>query len=260
MKIAGYLKTSLLDWPGKVSGVIFTAGCNFRCPFCHNRDLVIVSDNLEYIDEKALLNDLKKRKIWIDGLVITGGEPTLQPDLIEFCQKVKKLGIGVKLDTNGSNPEVVKKLIKEKLVDFFAMDVKTEANSYQRTACLAESRRANSQEENSKLIARIKKSIKLITGSGLEFELRTTVVPGIHDQECLMRMGREIKRMAVRLRPDLNRDYVEINEAKWTWQNFVGRNCLDEAFNGKIGYSKRVIAGWKKEVEKTGVKIILRGW
>jgi pyruvate formate lyase activating enzyme len=241
MKIAGYLKTSLLDWPGKVASVIFTVGCNFRCPFCHNRDLVVGTQKLELVDEGSLLSDLKKRKKWIDGLVITGGEPTLQPDLAAFCRKVKKLGLGIKLDTNGSHPEVLEKLFKNDLVDFMAMDVKTDINHY--------SQLVNPQEKvmagENGLKEQIKKSIRLIVGSGLTYEFRTTVVPEIHNLESLTKMVAEVGKLGV---------------PKLTWQNFVGRNCIDKKLNGKTGYPKKITLAWKKEVERMGVVVNLRGW
>lgn len=234
MKIAGYLKTSLLDWPGKVSSVIWVVGCNFRCPFCHNRDLVLGNRDLSYLNQESLLADLKKRKKWIDGLVITGGEPTLQLDLADFCKQVKNLGLGVKLDTNGSQPEIIQHLIKEKLVDFIAMDLKNCFQEYDRTVGI---------KVDSK---KIKRSIKIILKSGLEYEFRTTVVPQIHNEESLKQLAKQIRELA--------------GETSWVWQNFVARNCLDKSFEKIKGYSKRRIESWKKEMESQGISIILRGW
>ncbi len=220
MKVAGYLKTSLLDWPGEVSSVIWTQGCNFRCPFCHNRDLISLTGK-KLLDEGELIKSLIQRKIWITHLVITGGEPTLQTDLVEFCQKLKKMGFKIKMDTNGSEPEVVEKLIKMDLVEYWAMDIKTQFDKYQFGD-----------------IKDIKKSMKLIAKSGKDYEFRTTVVPGMHDEEVVKQMAKEIKN-------------------NWIWQKFVGRNCVDPKLDGAEGITKKEIEKWRKGV---GVKVDLRGW
>lgn len=226
VKIVGYLKTSLLDWPGEVSSVIWTAGCNFRCPFCHNRDL-ITGENLKLIDESELLEDLKKRGKWVDGLVITGGEPTLQTDLIDFCHKIKKLGLKIKLDTNGSNPEILGELIQRKLIDFVAWDFKIDWDDYDIVGAQS--------------IAPIQKSMGLIINSGLDYEFRTTVVPRIHTEEVLRKME-EVLRQA---------------QDKWVWQKFVGRNCWDKAWEEEKSYRKSEIMRLRRMISKN---IILRGW
>lgn len=132
MKIGGLIKFSMIDFPGKVAAILFTRGCNLRCAYCHNPEL------LEYnaaqpdaISEAELEDFLEKRKSRLDGIVITGGEPTLQPDLAAFCAKLKKMGYQVKLDTNGTNPQVVEDLLKQKLVDFIAMDIKAPFEKYE---------------------------------------------------------------------------------------------------------------------------------
>lgn len=132
MKIGGLIKFSMIDFPGKVAAILFTRGCNLRCAYCHNPEL------LEYnaaqpdaISEAELEDFLEKRKGRLDGIVITGGEPTLQPDLASFCAKLKKMGYQVKLDTNGTNPQVVEDLLKQKIVDFIAMDIKAPFEKYE---------------------------------------------------------------------------------------------------------------------------------
>lgn len=228
MNIAGYLKTSLLDWPGEVSSVIWTQGCNFRCPFCHNRDLInLKGKNL--ISEEKLVKNLIQRKIWITHLVITGGEPTIQPDLVEFCQKMKNLGFKIKMDTNGSKPGVVKKLMDLDLVDFWAMDIKTKFDKYQFGD-----------------IKDIKKSMKLIAGGGKEFEFRTTVIPGMHDEEVMRQMAKEMATFV--------KNY---DEPQWIWQKFIGRNCVDSRLNEVEGITRREIEKWRKG-NRVGIK--LRGW
>ncbi|HOQ31914.1 MAG TPA: anaerobic ribonucleoside-triphosphate reductase activating protein [Candidatus Hydrogenedens sp.] len=124
MKIGGFQPFSLSDFPNCVSAIVFTQGCNFRCPFCHNPSLVLPELFLPPIPEESLFTFLNERKNKLDGVVITGGEPTIQSDLWEFVRKIKELGYKVKLDTNGSNPEVVEKLIYDNLIDYFAMDIK----------------------------------------------------------------------------------------------------------------------------------------
>ena len=129
MIIKGYLRTSLIEWPGKISSVVFVPGCNFRCPFCHNKDLVLHPEKLPSTPEKEVFSDLKKRKKWIDGVVITGGEPTLQLDLPKFLQRIKDLGFLTMIETNGTKPEVLRKLLDMGLVDRLTMDIKAPLNS-----------------------------------------------------------------------------------------------------------------------------------
>ena len=128
MILGGYQKLTLIDYPGKIATTVFTVGCSFRCPFCHNPELVLSSQFAGHrMDlEKEFFEFLKKRKGKIEGVCITGGEPTIQPDLIEFIKKIKKLGFLVKLDTNGTRPDVLKKLLDAKLLDFMAMDIKNQ--------------------------------------------------------------------------------------------------------------------------------------
>ncbi len=131
MRFAGLQKNSLIDYPGKVSCVLFLSGCNFDCPYCHNPDLVRGTSSCPaYLDEKTVCNFLERRKGFLDGVVISGGEPTLNEDLISLCEKIQQIGYSVKLDTNGSQPQVIKRLIDEGLVDYIAMDIKTDPFHY----------------------------------------------------------------------------------------------------------------------------------
>ncbi|HZJ73928.1 MAG TPA: anaerobic ribonucleoside-triphosphate reductase activating protein, partial [Perlabentimonas sp.] len=127
MRIGGFVKQSFIDWEGKITSVIFTKGCNFRCGFCHNPSLVLpkLIEQTPDIEVAAITEHLRKRKQWLDGVVITGGEPTLHNDLSTFIKTIKELGYPVKLDTNGSNPTLLKKLIADNSVDYVAMDIKT---------------------------------------------------------------------------------------------------------------------------------------
>jgi pyruvate formate lyase activating enzyme len=237
MILGGLQKTTLIDYPGKIACTVFTVGCNFRCGFCHNRDLVILKDfrnkgPKEY-REKEIFDFLKKRVGILDGVCITGGEPVLQKDLEGFIKKVKKLGFLVKLDTNGSRPEVLKKLINKKLIDFVAMDVKTTFGDYAKVVGI----------KNYEL--RIKNSIRIILKSGVDYELRTTVVPGIHDEVTLIQMARELKGLA---------DGKKVN---WIWQNFRAKNCLDHEFLKVKPYSKAKLQKFLGKARKIlpGIKL-----
>lgn len=174
MNIKGFIDVSFIDWDGHVVSVIWTPGCNFRCPFCFNRTLVLNPDSLPDIPEETVLDFLLKNKNILDGLCITGGEPTIHPDLDAFCSKVKRRSLKVKLDSNGSKPEVLRSLILNNLVDFIALDIKAPLNleSYERaTGIRAE-----------ELIEKIMESIKLIMNSNVDYEFRTTIVPNLHSE------------------------------------------------------------------------------
>ena len=169
MIIGGLQKTTLLDFPNHVACIIFTKGCNFRCPFCHNSGLLDMNNNCEKIDEKEVFKYLEKRKGLLDGVCISGGEPLLQKDIEYFIRKVKDLGYKVKLDTNGSSPKKLKQLIEEGLIDYVAMDIKNDFLNYDKTAGMCTN------------IDNIKKSIEIIENSNIEYEFRTTIVKQFHD-------------------------------------------------------------------------------
>jgi len=163
MKIGGFQKTTLLDYPGHVAAIIWTVGCNFRCPFCYNTELV--EEKSELFSEEEILVFLEKRKDFLEGLVISGGEPFLQTDLKEFCKKVKKLGYKIKIDTNGTFPEKLKEFIDEKLVDYLSMDIKAPEDKY--------SKLSGKKVDTKK----IQESIEVIKSSDVEYEFKTTFVP-----------------------------------------------------------------------------------
>ena len=195
MIIAGYLKTSLIEWPGKIASVIFTRGCNFRCSYCHNRDLVDewMSGGVDkWIKQSDVLADLEKRKKWVDAVVVTGGEPTLQDDLAGFLGSLGNLGFLRMVETNGSRPEVVKRLIGNRLVDYWTMDIKSNFENYflVQSEKFPPKRRVGAVQG---LVEKVKVSMGLIANSGVEYEFRTTVVPGIHDLENLRKMAEEIR-------------------------------------------------------------------
>ncbi len=175
MHIYGLNKTTLLDYPEHVAATVFTGGCNFRCPFCHNGDLVQHSLSLPEIPQEELWSFLRKRRGILQGVCITGGEPTLQPDLEEFICKVKELGYLVKLDTNGYRPEVLGRLLEQKLPDYVAMDIKASKENYAR--CIGWNNGDNFH------IERIQESIDILMAGQVPYEFRTTVVKGIHRVE-----------------------------------------------------------------------------
>ncbi len=173
MKISGFQKLTLLDFPGHTACTLFTSGCNMRCPFCHNTPLVTGTAEESY-SEDEILSYLKKRQGLLDGVAITGGEPLLQKDIGDFIRKIKDAGYKVKLDTNGSKSEVLSSLINEGLVDFIAMDVKNSPGKYALTS-------------GSEIpFSEIERSIELIKNSGIPHEFRTTVVRELHEEEDII--------------------------------------------------------------------------
>jgi pyruvate formate lyase activating enzyme len=181
MRIGGLQKFSLIDYPGKVACVIFTQGCNFRCGYCHNPELVVPQQFCPTIPQENVLEFLKKRRNHLQGVVVSGGEATLQGDLIDFVVQVKSLGYLVKLDTNGSQPDKLRKLVDLKLVDYIAMDVKARFDRYEEAVGVPVDRE------------KIKESIELIIGSGISHEFRTTVVKSLCLSADLVEIGRMIR-------------------------------------------------------------------
>ncbi|MCL5794787.1 MAG: anaerobic ribonucleoside-triphosphate reductase activating protein [Patescibacteria group bacterium] len=181
MFIAGLQKTSLLDYPGKISAIIFTSGCNFKCSFCHNPELVKPNSKITKIPEKDFFDFLNKRKNILDAVVITGGEPTLQNDLVPFIKKIKKLGFLVKLDTNGSSPKIIEQLLKNRLIDYIAMDIKGPLDKYHKIT---------TQKID---LENIKKSVEFIKNCKIDYEFRTTVVPTLLDEQDFAKTGEWLK-------------------------------------------------------------------
>ncbi len=181
--VKGWLEVSLLDWPSKVASVVFLPGCNFRCPYCHNHTLVLEPDTLEDIPLDRVIAAARARAGWIDGIVVTGGEPTIQPQLPNLLSMIKQGGFPVKLDTNGSRPEVLGRIIEAGLVDHVAIDLK-----------------APLRDEPYRILSGVavdtdlvRRSVELILSSGLPHTFRTTVVPGLTTDEDLMELAGEIK-------------------------------------------------------------------
>jgi pyruvate formate lyase activating enzyme len=211
MLIAGLNTLTLLDFPGKTAAIIFTAGCNMRCGYCHNANFVL-PENIQQQKKNISWNEiesfLEKRKGLLDGVVISGGEPTLQKDLKEIIQKIKKMGFLIKLDTNGTNPFVLESLIQNKLLDFIAMDIKGSEEIY------------NDICSTTINIENIKKSIKLIMHSNIDYEFRSTILPEYHTNNVLDKMGLMIK-----------------GSKLWALQNFRTTSVLDVRFHNKKSFS-----------------------
>ena len=182
MIIGGFQRFSLIDYPDKICAIVFTQGCNFRCPYCHNPELVDNkrSDNIE-LKEDEILSFLDRRKGKLDAVTITGGEPLLQPDLSTFLSAVKRLEYLVKLDTNGSFPSKLEKIIQSKSVDYIAMDIKTSLDKYNQVI--------KSKIEKRKILD----SIRLIMDSGLDYEFRTTIIKDLFEKDDFSKIGQLIK-------------------------------------------------------------------
>ena len=179
MLILGLQKTTLLDYPGKVASTIFTGGCNFKCPYCHNRDLVMPpADALAYSQEEIFEHLQAKKKV-LDGVCITGGEPTLHKDLPEFISKIKELGLLVKLDSNGTNPDMVKELVREQLVDYIAMDIKHSKEKYNTIASIAHFD-----------INPIEETVEFLKEGIVDYEFRTTIMSECHDAPDIESIGK----------------------------------------------------------------------
>lgn len=180
MDFAGMQSLTLLDFPNKVACILFVRGCNFRCPFCHNASLVC-GDAENTFQEADVLAFLKKRQGLLDGVVISGGEPTLYPELIPFLQKVRALGYAIKLDTNGTNPALLKQILGEGLVDFVAMDIKNSPHFYSATCGVPKADMASIEE-----------SRNFLMDGNVDYEFRTTVVDGLHTKESIDELARWI--------------------------------------------------------------------
>lgn len=208
MIIGGFQKSSLIDYPEKISAIIFIQGCNFRCPYCHNPELISVTNKQETVTREQILEFLKLRIGKLDGVVITGGEPTLQEDLPELIKEIKQLGFCVKLDTNGTNPNMLQLLLDEKLIDYVAMDIKASIEKYPQIA------RTIVNIEN------ILTSINLLKKSNIDYEFRTTVVKSQLSCADFENIGALIK-----------------NAKKYYLQRFLPTKTLNKYFLNETTYS-----------------------
>lgn len=221
MKIASVQKFSLLDFPGKISCIVFTSGCNFRCGYCHNPELVCPKKQATPLPEEKFFNFLKSRHGKLDGVVITGGEPTLHAGLIPFISKIKEHGFQVKLDSNGTNPKVLKELFKRQLLDYLAMDIKSSPEEYHTIV------------DSNLDISKIKESKELIQQSGVPYEFRTTVVKGLHTFDVMENIGRWLR-----------------GASKYYLQNFRRHETLNQVYQFFQGFNAEELAVMQKQLER----------
>jgi len=225
IKIKKIIKTSLIDWEGMIVTTLYAGGCNFRCPFCYNTDLVINSEGLPTISEEKIFVFLVERKPFIDGICLSGGEPTLYDDLPEFLARIRDFHLKIKLDTNGSHPEKLAVLLEQHLIDYVAMDIKNSLrpNEYGKTIGI----------QNEHIIAKIKRSIHLIMNAGIDYEFRTTIVPGFHDDEMIKEIAEVIK-----------------GAQRYILQKFIqSEKMLDPCLKDINPYSEEKMKALKKKIE-----------
>ena len=185
IKIKAFIKNSLLDWDGKIVSVVYLGGCNFRCPFCQNADLVLHPESLKTIEFKEISDYLSHNKTFIDGVCITGGEPCLYQDLPQLLNQFKSMNMLVKLDTNGSYPLRLKEIIASNLVDYIAMDIKSplEKEQYLKACGI----------QKSEVLSKVKKSIDILMSSNLDYEFRVTVVPSLHTKKEILQIAKDVQ-------------------------------------------------------------------
>ncbi|NOX97962.1 MAG: anaerobic ribonucleoside-triphosphate reductase activating protein [Nitrospirae bacterium] len=190
LEIKGFLENSLIEWDGKIASVIFLPGCNFKCPWCHVPDLAFNSENLDTVPFWQVEEAIQRQKNWMDGIVITGGEPTIHSSLPEFIERIKGWGIPVKIETNGSYPEMLRELIEEGLVDSAAMDIKNTVQSLKLKVEKDKYERTVGSEVD---LEKIRESIGLLMKSGIDYEFRTTVVPAFLNEQDIEEIARSIQ-------------------------------------------------------------------
>jgi pyruvate formate lyase activating enzyme len=208
----------MLDWEGKLALSLFVGGCNFRCPYCHNPELVLKTDELMTVPWEEIEEHLRNREGWLEGVVIGGGEPTLHPDLPYFLKRVKSLSYQVKLDTNGAFPQHLQELINQSLVDYVAMDIKASWPNYPRVV--------NSLVD----VGKVKKSLDILRQSPIDYEFRTTVVPGFVDRKDIISIAKELA--GARL---------------YVLQQFNPHQTLDESLRDLAPYPHETIKKWAEE-------------
>ena len=231
MELGGLQKMTTVDYPGKIAATVFLIGCNFRCPYCHNPELVLPEKIKKHpkIKKSDFFKFLDKRVGLLEGVCITGGEPTLNSDLPEFISNIKKKGFLVKLDTNGTNYKMLKELIDKDLIDYISMDIKTSIKKYDKLL------------ESGNVISQIKKSINIIKNSNKDYEFRTTVVPGIVNESDIKEIGQLLKKVK-----------------KFVLQQFIPGKTIDPAFEKIKPFSeeklKKMTTILKRTIENVEVR------
>ena len=226
MKIGGLQKLTLIDYPSKLACTVFLVGCNYRCPFCYNAELVLPEkiDETELIPEKDFFEFLKERKGILEAVCVGGGEPTMSRDLPEFFQKIKKMGYKIKLDTNGSNPQMLKVLIDKKLVDYVAMDIKAPKEKYAEVIGLKE-------VSAHYLLNSIEQSINILKGNKIDSEFRTTLVPGLLKKEDILEIAQWLK-----------------PAKKYFLQNFNPKEPIDPNFKNLEPYPSKYLSDIQRAI------------
>jgi len=229
LPIKGLQKTSLVDYPGNIVCTIFLAGCNFRCPYCQNPDLIDNPDKLPAIKEEDIIDFLEKKRKWLDGICISGGEPTIHPGLVDFIKKIKKMDFLVKLDTNGTNPVMIKELLDNKLIDFISMDIKASLDKYGDAANVG----VNKED--------LQKSVELIMNGNIDYEFRATILPKLHSEEDIKKIGEWLK-----------------GSKKFVLQQFRPKICLDKSYEKEKPFTKEEMEGFNKLLEPYFDKVEIR--
>ena len=230
MEIGGLQKLTLIDFPGKLAGTVFLIGCPFRCPFCYNLELVmpeLIEKHAQRghpISQKEFFNFLKEKKGLLEGVCITGGEPTANSDLPEFCKEIKEMGFLVKLDTDGYDPEMMKKLIDEKLIDYLALDVKAPKEKYGRLIGI------ENEAFVEKIVKNIERSVEILKEGKIDYEFRTTVVPTLLEKEDILKIGKWLSSLSPGQKLP-----------KYYLQNFRPEKTLDPSFEKIKPYTQEYL-------------------
>jgi pyruvate formate lyase activating enzyme len=232
--IKGFDQMSLVDWDGMVATTVYLSGCNFRCPYCHNSGLVLFPEQYESISVDEILDYVRSHNDFIDGVVVTGGEPCVHDGIGGFLKQLRELGISVKLDTNGSFPELLESLIDDGLVDYVAMDVKAplDFDSYSRSAGITDRRTFD----------RVRDSIDLLMEGRVDYEFRMTVVPALHRASDLVRVAEQIK-----------------GARRFVLQNYVPRDTIDPSFMDEAPYNSERLEEFKSMMERMFDECLIRG-
>jgi len=232
--IKGFDQMSLVDWDGMVASTLYTSGCNFRCPYCHNSGLVLFPDQYESIPVDEILDYVREHNDFIDGVVITGGEPCIHSNIGGLIKQLREVGVAVKLDTNGSFPELLESLIDKELVDYVAMDVKAplDFDSYSKSAGISDRR----------TFEKVRDSIDLLMEGRVDYEFRMTVVPALHRASDLQRVAEHVR-----------------GARRFILQNYVARDTLDPSFLDETPYNAERLEEFKKMMAPMFGECLIRG-
>lgn len=231
MKIIGFIETSLVDWDGHVVASIFLPGCNFRCHYCHNKNAVLNPESFEEISTEYVLATIERNKDFLDGIVISGGEPSIHPDLPDLMRLIKNTGLQIKLDTNGTNPKMIQEIIDQKLVDYIAMDIKGPLNhKYSKIAGV------------SVKLDEIQKTMDILQESGIEYEFRTTIVPPLLSEKDVLSIIHDIR-----------------GAKKYALQQFRPDYTLNPNFSKIQPYSPDVLSALAEEAKRAINVVTVRG-